>query len=66
LAPNAYHRLLGICNFPESPRDQKQALILAALEKEEFDRVGQVNYQASEITTAVVMNRAGFAGGSNS
>ena len=54
LAPNAYHRLQGACNFPESPRDQQQSLILAALEKEEFDRVGQVNYQPSEITAAVV------------
>jgi hypothetical protein len=54
LAPNAYHRLQGACNFPESPRDQKLSLILAALEKEEFDHVGQGNYRPSEISAALV------------
>ena len=52
VAGNAYHRLLAISHFPESPRDQEQGLFIAAMEQAEFDRVGQENYQPSEITQA--------------
>lgn len=61
LAENAYHRLLAVLHFPESPRDQKQGLLIAGIEKEEFDRVGIENYKPSEIMTAatrLVENRA--------
>lgn len=52
LASNAAHRLLAPCFFPESPRDQAQALFIAALEQEEFRRVGPDNYRPSEIMLA--------------
>lgn len=52
VAPNAYHRLLAACYFPESPRDQTQALFLASVEQAEFDRVGAKAYQPSQITNA--------------
>jgi hypothetical protein len=71
LAKNAYHRLLAALHFPESPRDQQQALLIASLEKEEFDRAGPEHYQPSEIMAATVkmienrtaqMYVAGFVG----
>lgn len=52
VAPNAYHRLLAACYFPESPRDQAQALFLASIEQAEFDRVGRSAYQPSQIVQA--------------
>ena len=52
VAHNAYHRLLATGYFPESPRDQEQGLFIAALEQAEFNRVGQQNYQPSEIMQA--------------
>lgn len=71
LADNAYHRMLVAFHFPESPRDQLQGLIIANVEKEEFDRVGPENYQPSEIMNAAAnllekrtaqMYLAGFVG----
>ncbi|WP_227287461.1 hypothetical protein [Boseongicola sp. H5] len=47
--PDAYHRLLAACFFPESPRDQEQAVMIAAIERAEFLRVGQEGYKPSEI-----------------
>lgn len=52
VAHNAYHRLLAVGYFPESPRDQEQGLLIAALEQAEFDRVGQATYRPSEIMKA--------------
>jgi len=52
VAGNAAHRLLAACFFPESPRDQAQALFIAALEQDEFRRVGSAAYQPSEILLA--------------
>jgi hypothetical protein len=53
VAPNAFHRLLATCFFPENTRDQQQALLIAEIEKQEFLRVGAANYQPSEIVLAV-------------
>jgi hypothetical protein len=53
LANNAAHRLLAPYFFPESPRDQAQALYIAALEQDEFRRVGPTDYRPSEITLAI-------------
>lgn len=50
VAPNAYHRLMAACYFPESPRDQAQALYIAALEQAEFNQVGRSAYKPSQIT----------------
>lgn len=61
LASNAAHRLLAPCFFPESPRDQAQALYIAALEQDEFRRVGPEKYRPSEIMLAasnLIENRA--------
>lgn len=52
VAPNATHRMLAACFFPESPRDQAQAIYIAALEQEEYHRVGADLYQPSEIMVA--------------
>lgn len=60
-ASNAAHRLLAPCFFPESPRDQAQALYIAALEQDEFRRKGPEKYRPSEIMLAaskLVENRA--------
>lgn len=54
LADNAYHRLLVAFHFPDSPRDQLQGLMIADIEKAEFDRAGPDNYQPSEIMNAAV------------
>jgi len=48
-APDAYHCLLAACFFPESPRDQEQALMIAEIERAEYLRVGEANYTPSEI-----------------
>ena len=53
IAKDAYHRLMAACYFPESLRDQKQGLFVAALEREEFRRVGSDDYQPSEIALAL-------------
>ena len=53
VAPNAYHRLLVACYFPESPRDQAQGLYMAALEQAEFDAVGPDAYRPSQIVQAI-------------
>lgn len=53
VADNAFHRLLAVTFFPESPRDQEQALFIAKLEQDEFRRVGQEGYQPTEILTAI-------------
>jgi hypothetical protein len=61
LVSNAAHRLLAPCFFPESVRDQEQALFIAALEQAEYRRVGQEHYQPSEImvaATKLIENRA--------
>lgn len=52
VAPNATHRLLAACFFPESPRDQAQALFIAASEQEDYRDVGADQYQPSEIMAA--------------
>jgi hypothetical protein len=52
VAPNAAHRLMAACYFPDSPRDQAQGLYIAALEQEEFRRVGPDHYRPSEIMLA--------------
>jgi hypothetical protein len=52
VAPNAMHRMMAACFFPESPRDQAQALFVAALEQEEYRRVGAEEYRPSEIMLA--------------
>ena len=52
VAPNAYHRVLAAYYFPESPRDQAQALFLASQEQAEFNRVGADAYQPSQIIQA--------------
>lgn len=52
IAPNAYHRLLAACYFPESPRDQAQGLLLASLEQAEFDSVGASEYKPTQIMQA--------------
>lgn len=52
ISDDAYHRLLAISYFPESPRDQEQGLFIAAMEQNEFDRVGHQHYCPSEITQA--------------
>jgi hypothetical protein len=53
IADDAYHRLLAVCFFPESPRDQAQAISVAAMEREEFLRVGADHYKPSEIMQVV-------------
>lgn len=61
IASNAAHRLLAPCFFPESPRDQAQGLFIAALEQEEFRRVGPEHYRPSELMVAasnLIENRA--------
>jgi hypothetical protein len=52
VSPEAYHRLLAACYFPESPRDQAQGLLLASLEKAEFDAVGPSAYRPTQIMQA--------------
>ena len=52
VVPDAYHRLLAACYFPESPRDQAQGLYMAALEQAEFDAVGPEAYRQSQIMQA--------------
>jgi hypothetical protein len=52
VAANASHRMLAACFFPESPRDQAQALFIAALEQEEFRNAGADHYRPSEIMLA--------------
>lgn len=52
VAQDAYHRMLAACYFPENTRDQLQGLFIAGLERDEFLRVGEENYQPSEIMTA--------------
>lgn len=52
-APDAHHRLLAACFFPESPRDQEQAVMIAAIEQAEFLRVGAEGYQPSEILRSI-------------
>lgn len=52
VAPNAYHRLLAACYFPESPRDQAQGLLLASLEQAEFNSVGPDAYKPTQIMEA--------------
>lgn len=52
VAPTAQHRLLVVCYFPESPRDQEQGLFIAAREQAEFDRVGPSAYKPSQIVQA--------------
>lgn len=49
VAEDAYHRLFSVCYFPESPRDQAQALFIAKLERDEFQRVSEDQYKPSEI-----------------
>ena len=53
LVNDAYHRLLAVCFFPESPRDQAQALFIAKLESAEFLRVPEGQYRPSEILHVV-------------
>lgn len=52
VAPNAAHRMLAACFFPESPRDQAQALFIAALEQAEYRNAGADHYRPSEIMLA--------------
>lgn len=52
VSDHAYHRLLAVGYFPENLRDQEQGVILAAMERAEFTRVGPEHYQPSEITQA--------------
>ncbi len=57
---DAYHRLMSVCFFPESPRDQAQAHFIAWLEKDEFLRVPEGEYRPSEIfqaTAQMIENR---------
>lgn len=54
VADDAYHRLLVVSYFPESPRDQEQGLLIAAMEQAEFARLGPENYRPSEITQAAI------------
>jgi hypothetical protein len=54
LAEDAYLRLLLTSNFPESQRDQTQGLLIAKMEKDEFERVGQKDYRPSEIAAAMI------------
>jgi hypothetical protein len=44
--------MLAACFFPESARDQAQALFIAALEQAEYRSVGADHYQPSEIMVA--------------
>lgn len=50
LSPNALHRLMAVAYFPESEKDQEQGLFIAAIEQADFDRLGEKQYRASEIT----------------
>lgn len=52
VAPNAAHRMLAACFFPESARDQAQAQFIAAVEQAEYLTVGADHYQPSEIMVA--------------
>lgn len=58
-APDAYNRLLAVCFFPESPRDQEQAILIAEMERAEFLSVGEESYTPSEIlkATAQIMDK---------
>lgn len=51
---DALFRLLAVCYFPDSPRDQVQSIFLARMERDEFRRVGEVDYRPSEIFNAAV------------
>lgn len=53
IAPNAFHRLVVVSFFPDSPRDQEQGLFIGATELEEFNRVGAEHYRPSEIMESV-------------
>lgn len=50
---DAFHRLMAVGFFPESERDRTQAFFIAKVEKDEFDRVSEAEYQPSEIMRAV-------------
>lgn len=61
LASNASHRLLAPCFFPESVRDQEQALFIAGIEQAEYHRASPEDYRPSEIMLAaskLIENRA--------
>jgi hypothetical protein len=54
VAHNALHRLMAVCFFPESLRDQAQAIFIADMERAEFLRVTEAHYLPSAISQAVI------------
>jgi hypothetical protein len=60
MAYNASHRLMAVAFFPESPKDQAQALFIGEVEREDFLKNAEGEYQPSEImraATKVVENQ---------
>lgn len=53
VAPDASHRLLAVCFFPENPKDQEQGRFIARMEQEDFLLGGADACEPSEITTAI-------------
>lgn len=49
VSPDAAHRMMAACFFPDSVRDQVQGMLIARIEQNEFRKVGAANYRPSEI-----------------